>query len=194
MEIKHLKLEGVVYSYAVTFVTISELQVVFYENGEKIKTVSAAIVSYSRETGFLSFRLLGKIFDVVVSPAPQGVLVQTKDAHVPVVCQRVHTLAADSAVNIRGEGPHSEQLLDLFSPLSGRVVQVLVKPGDVVSASAPLVIIESMKMENVLYASRDAVIKTVFIAPGDLVKQSQKLIGFKRAGEVYGACQAAGDF
>ena len=51
------------------------------------------------------------------------------------------------------DGPHSgpEQVL---AGMPGRVVRVLVKPGDTVEAGQGLVVIEAMKMENELRAGR----------------------------------------
>lgn len=81
---------------------------------------------------------------------------------------------------------------DFLSPLSGRIVQVLVKPGDYVTPESPLLVVESMKMENILYASRDAFVKNLFIGVGDVVKKYQRLITFKVSGEVYGTLEAPG--
>ena len=46
-----------------------------------------------------------------------------------------------------GSGPQR-----LVAPMPGKVVRVLVKPGDTVRARQPIVVIEAMKMENELRA------------------------------------------
>ena len=45
--------------------------------------------------------------------------------------------------------------------MPGRVVRVLVKPGDDVAARQGLVVVEAMKMENELAAARDGRVKEV---------------------------------
>jgi biotin carboxyl carrier protein len=52
------------------------------------------------------------------------------------------------------------------SAMPGRVVKVLVKPGDRVTARQPLVVVEAMKMENELRAPGDAVVREVKVTEG----------------------------
>ena len=72
----------------------------------------------------------------------------------------------------------------LKSPLAGKVIRIHVKPKDKVVANQPLVIIESMKMENIICAKNDAFIKTIPITEGDLIKPKQVIMTFKKPGEV----------
>lgn len=71
----------------------------------------------------------------------------------------------------------------LVSPLAGRVIRLLVQQGDTVVRGQPLVVVESMKMENELCAPHNAFIKTISIAPGNLVQTNQVLITFELKGE-----------
>lgn len=81
--------------------------------------------------------------------------------------------------------PHRELTVPtLTSPLAGRVITILVSAGQHVTAGQPLVIIESMKMENELCAPNNAFIKTLSIAPGNLVQTNQVLIIFELKGEL----------
>lgn len=194
MEIKHLQIGSRIFSYSLVFFSPTELSVSFYEGVEKRKTVLAKILSYDAGTGFLAFDLEGRVFRMVVTHHHRVIEVQSRDAARPIICKKIHALQAGSPLSFSPEGMSCDREQDLVSPLSGRVVQIFVKNGDLVKKGSSLLVVESMKMENVIYASRDAVIKNVFIGIGDLVKQNQKLIGFKRAGEVYGACQAASEF
>lgn len=56
------------------------------------------------------------------------------------------------------------------APMPGKVIKVLVKPGDTVAARQGVVVIEAMKMENELRASRPGQVKDVHVAEGDLVE------------------------
>ncbi len=81
----------------------------------------------------------------------------------------------------REDAPRESAIAEraLRSPLAGRVVKILVKPGDKVSKNQLLVIIESMKMENEIHATLHGFIKNVSIMEGNLVQQNQVLITFE---------------
>ena len=193
MEIKHLQIGQRFYSYAAIFLHSNELEITFFDGPQKIKTVRTKILSHNKTTGFLAFCISGKVFQVTISEQEQIIAVQHRATHTPMICKKIHAQPDGALTFFNATGSECEKNLDLIGPLSGRITQINVKPGDFVKKGAALLIIESMKMENVLYASRDVVIKNVFITIGDLVKQNQRLIGFKRSGEVYGASQATID-
>lgn len=62
------------------------------------------------------------------------------------------------------------------APMPGMVVMVSVKPGQRVARGAPLLSIEAMKMETVITADRDALIKHVQVKPGDVIAAKDLLI------------------
>ena len=64
----------------------------------------------------------------------------------------------------------------LRSPMPGRVMSVLVRPGDAVSAGAEVCVVEAMKMEQSILAHRDGVVKTVFVQPLDSVNANDPLV------------------
>ena len=55
----------------------------------------------------------------------------------------------------------------LRAPMPGLVVSIAVAVGQEVKAGEPLAVVEAMKMENVLRAERDGVVKAVRVKPGD---------------------------
>ena len=68
---------------------------------------------------------------------------------------------------------------DVRAPLTGKVIQVRVAPGDAVAADDLLVVLEAMKMEYRLTAPRDGIIDSVACAEGELVDQGTSLIHLK---------------
>jgi pyruvate carboxylase len=62
------------------------------------------------------------------------------------------------------------------APMPGAIVTVSVKTGQTVKKGDPLVSIEAMKMESMLRAERDAVVKTVHVKPGDAVAAKDLLL------------------
>jgi biotin carboxyl carrier protein len=62
------------------------------------------------------------------------------------------------------------------SPIPGRLIKLLVKPGDTVAAGQTMVVLEAMKMENELLAPRAGRIAEVRCAEGAAVEAGQDLI------------------
>jgi propionyl-CoA carboxylase alpha chain len=66
----------------------------------------------------------------------------------------------------------------LLSPMPGLLVQVSVKPGQVVQAGERLAVIEAMKMENVLTASQEGTVKEILAASGESLAVDQPILSF----------------
>ena len=62
------------------------------------------------------------------------------------------------------------------APMPGKVVRVLVAPGDTVVPKQGLVVVEAMKMENELKASRAGVVKAVRAVEGQSVEAGALLV------------------
>lgn len=62
------------------------------------------------------------------------------------------------------------------APMPGKVVRVLVRPGDDVKARQGLVVVEAMKMENELRAARDGRVRDVAVAEGQSVDAGTVLL------------------
>jgi propionyl-CoA carboxylase alpha chain len=67
----------------------------------------------------------------------------------------------------------------LLSPMPGLLTQVSVKAGQQVRAGEPLVVIEAMKMQNILKAERDCVVDEVLAKPGDSLSVDQPILRFQ---------------
>jgi len=63
--------------------------------------------------------------------------------------------------------PPSDTGKKLLCPMPGLVRSISVAEGNDVKAGDTLAVIEAMKMENVLRAERDGVVKKIFAKPGD---------------------------
>ena len=57
-------------------------------------------------------------------------------------------------------------------------MKILVEKDGMVSEGQGVVIVEAMKMENIIKSPADVVVKTIRIKPGDKVEKGQILIGF----------------
>jgi biotin carboxyl carrier protein len=70
-----------------------------------------------------------------------------------------------------GNGPRP-----VTAPMPGKIVQVLVKPGDAVIARQGVIVVEAMKMENELRAPKAGVIAQVHVAEGASVEAGAVLL------------------
>jgi biotin carboxyl carrier protein len=64
----------------------------------------------------------------------------------------------------------------LHSPLPGVVLDIICKEGDTVKKGQKLLILEAMKMENVINADRDGVVKEIKVNKGDSVLEGADLV------------------
>ncbi len=69
-----------------------------------------------------------------------------------------------------------ENSTSVQSPIFGTVVAVKVNSGDNVKKGDVILIIESMKMENEIYAPSDGLIDKILVNQGDSVKKNQNLM------------------
>ena len=60
--------------------------------------------------------------------------------------------------------------------MPGRVISILVRPGEQVSAGDEVCVVEAMKMEQSIRANQDGVIKTIHVQPMDSVGTDDPLI------------------
>lgn len=72
---------------------------------------------------------------------------------------------------------------DLKAGMPGKIIEIFAKPGQVIKANKPLLIMEAMKMENEMRAPRDVKIKDVKVKQGDSVESGQVLILFDEVNE-----------
>jgi len=67
--------------------------------------------------------------------------------------------------------------------MPGRVLRVLVGPGDRVTQGQPILVLEAMKMENEVKSPRDGVVASVEAPAGQAVSAGDVLVRFEAGGE-----------
>ncbi len=67
----------------------------------------------------------------------------------------------------------------VLSPMPGLLTQVAVEPGQKVQAGERVAVIEAMKMENILFATADGVVKEVLAQPGESLAVDQAIVAFE---------------
>jgi len=86
------------------------------------------------------------------------------------------TLAPVRTGATRREGRLSSGPLRISAPMPGKVVRVMVEPGQTVRARQPIVVVEAMKMENALRTDRDGTVAEVRVAAGASVEAGALLV------------------
>lgn len=62
------------------------------------------------------------------------------------------------------------------SPMPGKILKILVSPGDAVEVGTPILVMEAMKMEHTIKASKSGVIDTIYFKEGDQVAGGVELV------------------
>lgn len=70
------------------------------------------------------------------------------------------------------------KILQVKAPMPGLVLSVLVAEGDEVQKGDSLLVLEAMKMENMIKSPTDGIIKKIEVKPGNTVEKNELLISF----------------
>ena len=90
----------------------------------------------------------------------------------------VYTESESAAARLMPAKPAVDAGKKVLCPMPGLVVSIAVTAGQEVKAGDTLAIVEAMKMENVLRAERDGIVKTVFAKKGDSLAVDAAILEF----------------
>lgn len=76
-------------------------------------------------------------------------------------------------------GGKEEAVRELMAPMPGMVLEMHVEAGQEVNTDDPLLVLEAMKMENIILSPRDGVISEVKVVQGAAVEKGVVLITFE---------------
>jgi oxaloacetate decarboxylase alpha subunit len=128
---------------------------------ETVKAAPSAVAQPAAgEPASYSVRVDGKVYSVDV--APNGAIEDVK-----VVAGADETVPQSASVSAAET---------LNAPLSGNIFTVNVKPGDHVVAGDVVIIMEAMKMETEIRASKDGEVTDVHVKTGDAVQTGDPMI------------------
>ena len=82
----------------------------------------------------------------------------------------LHSLGLDKLIG--------NKVSEIKAPMPGMVLNVLIEEGATVSKGEPLIVLEAMKMENILKSPAEGVIKKIHAIKGTAVEKNQILIQF----------------
>lgn len=67
-------------------------------------------------------------------------------------------------------------MANIECPMSGKVLEVLVKVGQTIAEDDEVIILEAMKMKNPIYASEGGVVKEINVKEGQKVADGDVLV------------------
>lgn len=70
---------------------------------------------------------------------------------------------------------------DIKAPMPGLIIDIKVSEGQEIEVGDPLMILEAMKMENVLKSPRKGIVNSIKVIKGQSVEKNQVLIQFEAA-------------
>jgi len=74
---------------------------------------------------------------------------------------------------------HNTVTKDINAPMPGLILDIVVSEGEEVKKGDTLLILEAMKMENIIKSPGEGKIKSIIVSKGDSVDSGQKLIHFE---------------
>ena len=115
--------------------------------------------------------------EVVSIDNPKGeVIVKVNNKEVKLIVKT----AMDELLSKMGlNNNHTSKARDIGAPMPGLILDIVVNEGDEVKKGDKLLILEAMKMENIIKSPGDGKIKSIIVSKGESVDSGQKLIHFE---------------
>ncbi|MEO8927586.1 MAG: acetyl/propionyl/methylcrotonyl-CoA carboxylase subunit alpha [Caulobacteraceae bacterium] len=148
------------------------LEIEFPDEG---RTLCLEAIAWRPGSPMFRGRLDGRPFTATVASAPEGFVIRHRAASARVLV--LTPASADLHQRLPPKTPPDTSRL-VVSPMPGLVVSMDVAVGEEVKEGQVLCVIEAMKMQNILRAERDGVIKTVGAKAGDSVAADDVLAEF----------------
>lgn len=119
------------------------------------QSLEAELIDFDPETKTMQIRLGSKVATVTV-----------KDKN--------DLLLEKLGLNIQNSGV----VKDIKAPMPGLILELKVKPGDEVKKGDVVLILEAMKMENIIKSPGDGIVQALPVSLGQSVEKNQILIQF----------------
>jgi propionyl-CoA carboxylase alpha chain len=120
-------------------------------------------------------KLAGREFTASVKPAAEGFVIRHRATTLNVLVLSPRSAELHEKLPPKKAADTSKMVL---SPMPGLVVSIDVAAGQAVRTGEVVAVLEAMKMQNILRAERDGVIKAVNVKSGDSVAADEVLVEF----------------
>lgn len=123
----------------------------------------------SPEAGVFLLFMGDRVYEARVSEAGPGWLNVKVDGH----SFRIRLIDRKQRSPAANHPDDGQQLL--AAPMPGKVVRILLRPGDDVAAGQGVVVVEAMKMQNEVKSNKSGKVVDIRVAEGDTVTSDQVL-------------------
>ena len=120
------------------------------------KSYNAEVISHDKESKLLEVKVNGNVYRVVAE-------------------DQFDVLLKEMGLTA-GKG---KKALEVKAPMPGLVLSVSVSEGQEIGINENLLVLEAMKMENMLKSATAGIVKKILVAKGDKVEKNQVLIEFE---------------
>src|SRR5260370_3595164 len=150
-------------------------------NGREVEIDPARLDAVTRvEPGVYSVLLDGESFEVRVTPAAEiGPRMNADERGLNVVVdgRRFHVEVRDPRdISRRSRGALGVGRQNIAAPMPGKVIRVLVHEGDTIETGQGVVVVEAMKMQNEMKASRPGRVAEIRFRDGGTVRAGDTLV------------------
>jgi biotin carboxyl carrier protein len=129
------------------------------------------------EAGSIVLELAGERIPLTVTEVSKS---KPAPAVAAVAAAQPQPSAAAASETPVGTGPAPEETRDgIFAPVPGKIVDVKVKVGDTVEEGDVVLVLEAMKMENELHATKSGTVTAVLVKRGDQTAGGQLLVAME---------------
>jgi propionyl-CoA carboxylase alpha chain len=139
------------------------------------RTISLETLDWRPGKPVFKGKLDGKAFTVQVTPAAEGFVIRHRAAKAKVLVLTPRSAELHDKLPEKQAADTSKLVL---SPMPGLVVSMDVVQGQQVREGEIVCVLEAMKMQNIIRAERDGVVKAVNAAAGDSVAADEVLVEF----------------
>lgn len=141
-----------------------------------VNGVPASLDTYTASNGLLSLLYKGKSYTAIVEKtdkAAKEVTVRVNGQSYKVAIQEpIDQLLASMGMDLKA----MQKVEPVKAPMPGMILKVLVTPGQQISKGDGLLVLEAMKMENVLKATGNAIVKDIRVQERTAVEKGAVLI------------------
>ena len=143
--------------------------------GDQNRVLELTDIAWRPGQPLFKARLDGKPFSVTVAPAPEGFTIRHRATKLKVLVLTPRSAELHTKLPEKKAADTSKMII---SPMPGLVVSMDVVLGQQVREGEIVCVIEAMKMQNIIRAERDGVVKTVSAKGGDSVAADEVLVEF----------------
>lgn len=147
----HFEIDGTSKSFDIAQISKNRYHIIIGH-----KSYNAALINADRETKTFQFKINGRNYDIKIEDQFD---------------QLLQKLGMDVTMD--------KGFSELKAPMPGKVLSVAVSDGDAISEGDPLLILEAMKMENVLKSPADLTVKSICVTENQAVEKNELLIEFE---------------